>query len=419
MDELLEDKGDFCLRKYCESYIQIENKFSCNKGVKMKGSSDEKLFIIYTNADVGENLQSNKVTDIREAELLMTGGTVLQFNGEEHKAVYKHLQKMPKHREFLRRFRILYNQANEKDMDGFIKSELKQSMKLPESDLDITYMCFIDIINEWWQHKNFFLKDINSKENAPLRKTSKKVKPTIVAKVLDQRKSELDELSIKYKQPAITDMKQLTEPHKAVLIFAPGSSTTLTTAKIHQMLGATEHIILNVRQLIRYKREVMFAWKSMFDVLVLESDSSAEVYPDLSNELSTFLNGIVTEKKFIFISNIIGNIRQINELRNTFHANLTEVCDDCKFTDIVTESQMSFLNKNVTFQGREVKLSTIVKNDDVRLLNALDCDSISLLLENAKPAIGTSTEETVKYCIDRTLQCRKQANTCFLAQSKI
>jgi ankyrin repeat protein/energy-coupling factor transporter ATP-binding protein EcfA2 len=80
---------------------------------------------------------------------------------------------------------------------------------------------------------------------------------------------------------------------------------------------------------------------------------------------------------------------------------------------------MLFLNKNITFQGREVKLSTIVKNDDVRLLNALDCDSISLLLENAKPSIGMSTEDTVKYYIDRTLQCRKQANTRLQAQSKI
>jgi hypothetical protein len=71
----------------------------------------------------------------------------------------------------------------------------------------------------------------------PLRKTSKKAKINLVAKLLDQKKSELDKLSIKYKQFAITDMKQLTETHKAVLIFSPGSSTTLTTAKIYQVLS--------------------------------------------------------------------------------------------------------------------------------------------------------------------------------------
>jgi len=44
-------------------------------------------------------------------------------------------------------------------------------------------------------------------------------------------------------------MKQLTEPHKAVLIVASGSSTTLTAAKIHQMLSDTEHTTLNLQQL--------------------------------------------------------------------------------------------------------------------------------------------------------------------------
>jgi hypothetical protein len=31
----------------------------------------------------------------------MTGGSVLLFNEGEHKAIYKHLQDLPKHHEFL------------------------------------------------------------------------------------------------------------------------------------------------------------------------------------------------------------------------------------------------------------------------------------------------------------------------------
>jgi len=56
-------------------------------------------------------------------------------------------------------------------------------------------------------------------------------------------------------------MKQLTKPNKALLIFAPGSSTNLVAAKIHQMLSDTEHTILNLQQLMRHKTEVMLAWK--------------------------------------------------------------------------------------------------------------------------------------------------------------
>jgi len=304
--DLKTEKEDFGIRKYCKAYTQVENKFNCSEGVKLEGSIDESLFIIYTNADVGKNLQSNKVTDIGEAGFLMTGGTVLQFNEKKHKAIYEHLKELPKHREFLRRFRIFYNQANEKDMDMHIKSELQQIMKLPESDLDIAYMCFLDIMKDWWQYEKFALKDTNSTKNDPLIKTSEKVKTTLLAKVLDQRKSELDELSIKYKESAITEMKQLTKSHKALLIFTPGISTTITAAKVHQMLSDTEHIILNLQQMIRYKTDVMLSWKSKFDVLVLENDCSAEVYPDFYNELSAFLNASIAEKKFIFISNIHG-----------------------------------------------------------------------------------------------------------------
>jgi hypothetical protein len=269
---------------------------------------------------VGKNLKSNKVTDIGEEKFLMTGGSVLQFNEEEHKDIYYHLQDLPKHREFLRRFRLFYSQANENEMDWHIKSELQQIMKLPASELEITYMCFIDIMKEWWQNKKetFFLKDINSRKNDPLWKTSERVKPTLIAKILEQRKSELDELSFKYKESVINDIKQLTEPQKAVLIFAPGSSTTITAAKIHQMLSGAEHTILNLQQLIRYKTEVMLAWKTNFDVLVVESDSSVGVSPGLFNEFPDFLNDIVDEKKFIFISNSVGNIQQKYELRNTF-----------------------------------------------------------------------------------------------------
>jgi len=412
LSELKSKKGGFSLHKYYDSYIHVEKEFNCSEeGVKTDGRIDESLFIIYTNTDVAPYLKSKKVTDIGEEEFLKTGGSVLQFNEEEHKAIYEHLQELPKHREFLSRLRIFYSQADEKEMDYHIKRELQESMKLPESEMDLTYMCFIDFMKDWWQNSNYFLKETNSKDNDPLRKTSEKVRTNLVAKILDQRKSEIDDLSIKYKESAITDMKQLIEPHKAVLIFAPGRSTTLTAAKIHQMLGTTEHIILNLQRFGRYKSEVMLAWRSVFDVLVLESQSSTENLQDTFAEISIFLNECDVKKKFIFISSGIGNIQQTSALRITFSTNLTEVYDDWKFTDIVTDTRMLFLEKEVSFQGDEIQLSKIVKNSDVGMLNALSSDSTSRLLENEKLLIGIPIEDTVTYYIDRTLLCKKDIKT--------
>jgi len=88
-------------------------------------------------------------------------------------------------------------------------------MKLLESELDLGYVCYRDFISDWWKYCNYFLKDINCMQNDHLRKTSEKVRNTLIAKVLDRRKSELDDLSIKYEEYAITCIKQLTEPHKA------------------------------------------------------------------------------------------------------------------------------------------------------------------------------------------------------------
>jgi hypothetical protein len=91
---------------------------------------------------------------------------VLQFNEEEHKAIYDPLQDLPKHSVFLSRFRIFCSQADEKDLDFANKRGLQQSMNL--------------------------------------------------------HGIKLDELSNKCKQSAITNIYQLIQSHKAVLIFAPG-----------------------------------------------------------------------------------------------------------------------------------------------------------------------------------------------------
>jgi hypothetical protein len=183
MSQLLAERGDFSLRKYYESYIKVEKKFNCSEeGVKLGGSIDESLFIIYTNADVVEKLKSKKGIDFGEAEFLMTGGSVLQFNEEEHKAIYEHLKELPKDREFLSRFRIFYSQADEEKMDSHIKRELKEIMKLQEIQLDIAYMYFYDYITDWCKNSRFFLQDTNSRENDPLRNTSEYLRRIFGAK---------------------------------------------------------------------------------------------------------------------------------------------------------------------------------------------------------------------------------------------
>ena len=150
----------------------------------MDGRIEESLFIIYSNADVGQEPCSKRVNKSCE-EFLLTGSSVLQFNEEDRPAIYQHLQDLPKHPEFLCQFRIFYSQADEKGMDYCIKRELQQSMKLPESELELVYMCCHDFIKDWWQNCNYLLKDNNHIETNPLRNTSDEVRTTLAAKTLD------------------------------------------------------------------------------------------------------------------------------------------------------------------------------------------------------------------------------------------
>jgi hypothetical protein len=126
MQQLLADKGDFSLSKYCKTYSEIKEKYNCNGGDEMHSSMEDHLFIIYTNADVEDNLKSNKVIDCSYAKFLITGESVLQFNKEEHEEIFERLKLLPKYSEILSRFRIFYSQANEQEMECHIKRELQE-----------------------------------------------------------------------------------------------------------------------------------------------------------------------------------------------------------------------------------------------------------------------------------------------------
>ena len=91
--------------------------------------------------------------------------------------------------------------------------------------------------------------------------------------------------------------------------------------------------------------DIMFAWKSRFDVLVLESQRSTESLQDVCNETSIILNECGGQKRFNFIADTGGNIEQISVLHHTFSTKLREEYNGWKFTDIITESRKFFLGE--------------------------------------------------------------------------
>jgi len=72
--------------------------------------------------------------------------------------------------------------------------------------------------------------------------------------------------------------------------------------------------------------------------------------------------------------------------------------------DKITESRKFCLEKKVTFQGSVIPIKNIVKESDFRIFNALDLDSMSLLLANEKHAIGVPVPNLLKCYINRTIE---------------
>jgi len=132
------------------------------------------------------------------------------------------------------------------------------------------------------------------------------------------------------------------------------------------------------------RSEVTLAWKNIVEVLVLEGGSSGEDSQDIFSEISDILNKTSAERKFIFISNSIDNREQISAFQSLFRTNFTQKKESWKLTEITTQSMRIILEKNVTFHGTEIQIKRLVKENDLRRLNALDCDSVSLMLGNKK-----------------------------------
>jgi hypothetical protein len=138
--------------------------------------------------------------------------------------------------------------------------------------------------------------------------------------------------------------------------------------------------------------------------LVLESQSSAENFQDVADEISEILNEFEVEKKFIFISGRDCNIKQLNTIGITLRKTITEKYDDWKLTDLVTESKSFLLQKEVIFQGKETQIKNIFKQSDFLTLHALHCDKIPLLLASEKRSIENLTENKQQYYTDRTTE---------------
>ncbi|PSN55708.1 hypothetical protein C0J52_09025 [Blattella germanica] len=414
---LLSLKHDFSLFKLHQSYLEVQSYFESNPSDPLfNGKLSNCYYILYTNAQLDSHIKPhNGDIDLKDLDTHinphigetnltddnMTVKSVLQFNEVRHKDIIDGISHLTKSKEFFNQFIIMYNQANNDTLDTLIQAELTKSVYLQKYDIRLAYSIFRDFIQDWWQKSNIILKESWDSFN-PLRKTKERIRLIELNEIFENRKNELKKLNLTFNSQSLSEIKNKIEMSNSTLIFAPGRSTTITAAKLHQSLGdLSPHRFINLLNLDTYIQEIKATWPSEYSRLIVEIPNTDTEYVNLYSEIREILK---EEMKVVFIIQNTGNLKQLNSLETEWKSILKKVHDCTIISDFETLTQESFLQKRIMFQGHEISLSELINIDDVHILKGLDIDSLSLLLANEKPTIGSELPNSPDFYIDRTLQ---------------
>ncbi|PSN55482.1 hypothetical protein C0J52_02600 [Blattella germanica] len=410
-------KKPFSLYKYYDSFVKIKEKIlSKTESLIFNGRFDNCLFVLYTNTDIEDELKIGEEPMPGFEDILSTGGSKLRFHEYYHRKIYKAFEHLPHHKEFLQRVVLMYNQANDSELDVVISGELEKCLNFPEDEATTASTFYIDRIHSWWMNSNFYLSESWNAIN-PLRQTSEHIGFVSANRLLTSRRKELANLKIEFNDTVIEELKMDLENTREILIVTPGRSIQLTVTKIYQVLSrVSEFSVVNLNDFETHLLGILQCWELQNLTLVVEIPNSDKDWKNIFFEIRKVLNRGPVQMSVIFIVEGRRNT-QINSIRNTFR-NLKVIYDNFAFIQLKEECRLYFLDKILLFQGYKVKLSAIAGTESESILKRLDPDSLDLL-ESGNPRIGLPLQDSPEQYIERTLQSHSVVNKAILKESDV
>ncbi|KAJ9597223.1 hypothetical protein L9F63_011897 [Diploptera punctata] len=407
-DNLLSDskKNDFNLKKLYEAYIKIEEKFnSSNDLFSIDVKFENCIFVLFTTADVDNKyLKLNDNVQFGREEIVCTRkGCFLRLNEQEHKEIYEKLADLPKLKQFLNKFVIMYNQASGKELNCLISKEINKFVDLTEEEKELAFNKFHNLIYDWWKEvdKPIYLTNEQNADN-PLKQTSDHINDMRIASLMKERRCEVDKFGLSFCDNALSALKEVITNNKITLILSPIHSMNITYAKLHQLLNHNGgYGVLKFEDFTIQNRYIWNSDKYKFLVMqFLKSNEQLDINTVFSNLSQLLEHSDKTKIVFIMDDN---NIEDINLFNKRFR-NDSEIFHDTPVTsnDLSPETEECLLRKIILFQGHELELNEI----GIRNFHWLDEQSL-LLLQKDRPEIGAKPPEPVKCYIDRTLKCHK------------
>ncbi|KAJ4440633.1 hypothetical protein ANN_08780 [Periplaneta americana] len=438
--------GDFSLGKYSQSYTKIKKRFEA-------GDSEDPVFggnfrdsecVIYTNATMDDQLCSReRQTHSNILPLLQTNeepGSVFSFSETSDQDIYGYFNELLKVKEFLRsqkfasisdeefhtaieqfktslisklpemiesNFRkermekmrsalhdledysdflrnmsFFIKQLNEKEMENILLKEIQNIFCTKDNDSESIRKELYDAVSHWWREEDYYLT-----ETTPFWQEIIKSR----LKELSQRKcNEMNELGLAFQN--ISFQLNINRPILELNIVT--KLPLLTCSKVCQSLD-TPHIVMGLQSILTLKREVLALWPSKWcTTLVVECEQVEQSVEFLCFQQPQHRLIIVSRKPV-----------QCDE----------HVTDVTKFSDFDERSQRMIGEREITFQGYQVKIKSLLTHEEMHSINE---DVLLQILASNEVTVGKIIRtEKIEY-ISRNLSHCIYVKETFLNTNK-
>jgi len=310
------------------------------------------------------------------------------------------------YREFLSKVKIFQNQPHQKFFEQLINKELQAACQVSLSCAKSIYSEFKKGLNEWcdksravkWLSKDFYAWKI--------------VKQNLMDEIVKFSKTKFHETVgyvLLFNQQHIDGLSEAIKQNNLLNIITKQEFNTLSKLKTRQTLLSLDYrnsLFINLKDLLSGYKNIFNLWPCEWSsALVIDCQQTSNILND--NVVSTIVDTLVSvlslsRTKVILISES-EHVHFASHLRKKAGNIYNYIEENCKFSDLDTESQKQVLGKTVKFQGKDVALEKLVGTDPPDCIKRLITTNVISILMSHNPQlnVGKPLCHHISYYIPR------------------
>ncbi|XP_069683092.1 uncharacterized protein [Periplaneta americana] len=361
----------FNIQEQYESYRKLKKSWGETSDLQHWGRFSDVQFAVFTNAVVNEG---EVINDTNAYSVFMTKGKCVRFCEND----FPTLKNKPGFNQFLGQFMFYTEQADVKQLDGFIRTELRKSF-----GTDSQFDKFLSHIMSWWEGRPglYLTEKVEFWEN--MFKCSN----------YDICKAKVDQLvqfNLQFNEKELKNFEQKLPDGGGILSVQKTNS--LTCLKVHQSIE--KKIIIDSKLLQDRMSEVLALWgrRPEYDILVIDG---------WTQEIEGLIENLGSGKTLVLIyqSEEEGDL-QSRSYKDTF-----------RFEQLDEESKKIVLDCEVNFQGVSIQLNALC---DSRVMDKVaSAEFVTEILSGKLEKIGMALTPQFEYYIPRNFVSTVVSETIF------